>query len=581
MAPFFVAWGFVPLSDLNEAISLIEAEDFDAAREIIVEILYKEYNNLEAWLLLTHCAVDRQEYARAVREALRINPDHVEARRLAVELARETSQENAPSQRRAAGNHMLRSLLNLLMVMTVVGAGALGAYLVLQPDDSPVIQTAPTADPLVACAISVQSALDRLAARCGFLNTGEACLGNVPIEVGWRGDAQRFALAGDRVPVEAIQFINTTSFNMDTMGWGALILQLPERLMVVTAGVRLSEFDTNLDSFVFSSNPVVSACPTVPPSGVLIDTEQSTQFTINGALVNMVGTVFFQVDAAAGLKAVVLRGSVNFSDIGRTVEAGQWVSWAVDPTLRVRELPSEPMTTVNSVRGNIMALTNLGIGLELPVNQWWLPGFAAPEMIFEPSTPTPTRHVTLTPLPTVTVTLNPHSPTPSQTSTASPTPSPTETGIPTPTFLPFDNEPTPTREIPSATLAALEPLTGVWRCAALVGNLSFSYLVIIEAPTAADTILATGLLPDYGDTLVELTGVWLTDPSRLDQDWARIPVVGQPQGWLLLREDRLIKDDDGYAAGGTLRLILGDNGIMEGALFDGNNLIGFLNGCRN
>lgn len=570
----------MPLSDLNEAIGLIEAEDFDAAREIIVEILYKDYANQEAWLLLTHCAIDRQEYSRAVREVLRINPDHVEARRLAVELARETSQESASGQRRASGSRMTRSLFNLLMVVLVVGAGAAGAYLLLQPDDTPVVQVVPTADPLEVCAVSVQSALERLAARCGFLDAGEACLGNAPVEVGWRGDPQHLELAGDRVPIDVIQYINTTSFSMDTMGWGTLILQLPDRLMVVTAGVRLSEFDANLDNLVFSSNPVVSACPTLPPSGMLVDTEQPTRFTINGASVDMVGTAFFQVDAAAGLKVVVLRGTMGFSDIGRTVEAGQWISWAVDPTLRVRELPSEPMTTTNSIRGNMVALTNLGIGLELAVNQWWLPGFAAPEVVFDPPTPTPTRYVTLTPLPTVTSTLNPYSPTPSQTSTQTLTPSPTQTGIPTPTLLPFDDEPTPIREIPPATLAALEPLTGVWRCAALVGNLSFSYLVIIEAPTAADAIVATGLLPDYGGTLVALTGVWLTDASRLDSAWARIPVVGQPQGWLLLQEERLIEDAGGYAAGGTLRLILGDNGIMEGALFDGNNLIGFLNGCR-
>lgn len=571
----------MPLSDLNTAIDLIEAEDFDAAREIIVEILYKEYNNLDAWLLLTHCAIDRQEYARAVREALRVDPDNVEARRLAVELARETSQSGAVSKQQPSGRRMLRSMFNLLMLVVVVGIGALLAFVLLKQEDKPVIHVVPTTDPIQACAVSVQADLDRFAARCGFLQAGEVCLANTPVEVGLRNGQGRLRLAGDRVPLADVQFLNTTSFNMETMGWGAVALRLPDRSMFLTAGVRLAEFEPDLGDFIFSSNPVVSACPGVPPSGILINAEQPTQFTINAAHIEMIGTAFFQVDAAAGLKIVVLRGSVGLAEIGRSIEAGQWLSWAVDPTLRVRSLPSDVMQTTSNVRGNVVALTSLGAALELPINQWWLPGFAEPEVVFEPPTLTPTRHVTLTPLPSETSTPNPNSPTPSRTPSLTITPSPTQTDIPTPTLLPFGDDPVPTHAIPPATLAALEPLTGVWRCAALVGNLSFSYLIIIEAPTASDAIIATGLLPDYGGTLVELAGEWISDASRLDAEWARIPLMGQAQGWLLLREQSLIDDQGGYSAGGTLRLIFSDNGVMEGALFDENNLIGFLNGCRN
>lgn len=571
----------MPLSDLNIAIDLIEAEDFDAAREIIVEILYKEYNNLDAWLLLTHCAIDRQEYARAVREALRVDPDNVEARRLAVELARETSQSSATSKQPPSGRRMLRSIFNLLMLVVVVGVGALLAFVLLNQEDKPVVHVVPTTDPIQACAVSIQADLDRFAARCGFLQAGEVCLANAPVEVGLRNGQGRLRLAGDRVPLADVQFLNTTSFNMQTMGWGAVALRSPERLMLLTAGVRLAEFEPDLGDFIFSSNPVVSACPSVPPSGILINAEQPTQFSINAARVEMIGTAFFQVDAAAGLKIVVLRGNVGLAEVGRSIEAGQWLSWAVDPTLRVRGLPSDVMQTTNSVRGNVVALTSLGAALELPINQWWLPGFAEPEVVFEPPTLTPTRHVTLTPLPSETPTRDPNSPMPSRTPSLTMTPSPTQTDIPTPTLLPFGDDPAPTGAIPPATLAALELLTGVWRCAALVGNLSFSYLIIIEAPTAPDAIVATGLLSDYGGTLVELEGEWISDASRLDAEWARIPVIGQVQGWLLLREQSLIDDQGGYSAGGTLRLIFSDNGVMEGALFDENNLIGFLNGCRN
>ena len=65
--------------NLNAARKLIADNNLAQAREIVVEALHNDYDNIDAWMLLTDCARDREEYSRALREILRIDPENAEA----------------------------------------------------------------------------------------------------------------------------------------------------------------------------------------------------------------------------------------------------------------------------------------------------------------------------------------------------------------------------------------------------------------------------------------------------------------------------------------------------------------------
>ncbi len=583
------------MSDLAKAINLIEAGELDAAREIIVDLLYRDYENLDVWLTLTQCAADHEEYVRAIREALRIAPDNPEVRRLAVELAREEAATGADGrsaqQRRSASG--LRSLMNWIIALIVIGGGATLAIFLLAPEEKPVATTpVPTGDPMVICEEAVQSTFNQLAARCGFVETDELCLGNPTVDV--EGVALQYP--GDRVPLYAMRVVNTRSFHLETQSWGLAVargqtsLTEGDVLFVMTSSVRLSGFDSQLQHLDFSSNPVVSACPAVPPSGILAHSspDQPASFTVNGAQITLNGTIFMQVDAAAGLRVVALHGQVtigNTPDNLRVLSAGQWMSWPVDPTLQVQNEPGDLMAGNSPLRGDLSLIRDLGTALELEVANWTLPD-DSPAVAIIPSA-TPTRYVTNTPLPThtqiadttQTATRRPtHTVTPTTTSTLTPT-------ILTPTPLPTQSvsQPVPTRTAtPTSTAIQTVQIEGVWNCAATVGNVDFSYIITIEPIEVASMVLASGLLPEFGGTIVALDGEWITDSTILDQQWARIVGIENAVGWLLLHETSVIYDgaSASYGAGGTLRLILEADGTLHGGIFDNEQFVGVVNQCQ-
>jgi hypothetical protein len=629
------------VSDLSEALNLIEVGRLEEAREIIVEMLYRNYDDLDAWLLLTQCALDRQEYVRAVREVLRLDPESVEARRMAVELARATRSKtrdlrgSREARLRHSSARAARSLFNLLRALVVIGVGVVVALLLLyKRDDGSKTVVLPTVDPLEACARQVQSVLSRLPSRCAFLGRGEVCLANPQVDFEAVADQVDLLLPGDHGAVGRFRAFNTGVFEGIT--WGLAVVQAQTSFpdasteavqFIVTSGVRVYGFDAHLTRFSFSSNPVVSACPSVPPSGILASVfgDQMARFRVNGAEVELVGTAFLQVDVAAGLRVVVVVGGAQLqsaqTSVPITLVAGQWVSWPVSPMLEVQGTPGEISEGANSVRGDLAQLRPLAAAFELPVTQWRLPGETVAVMQEAatatqlPATPTdeptptrvPTRGITrtITPLPPDAITPTESSPTPlplpimrtAETATSTlpsqiltvtampaeataPTVRPSATATVSPSLLL-----PPTIMTPAPGAAIFE---GVWQCSATVNTSLFDYIITVEPVQSFGEVEASARLPNFGNTIVALEGAWTSDPIALDVNWVRIPSlsVGDAVGWLLLREVTLIYDgaQGGYQANGTLRLIWSDEPNVTGGLFinsvtEEEILVGFVNSC--
>lgn len=632
------------MSDLNEVRRLIESEQLEEARDVLVDVLYQDYDNAEAWLLLIHCPQDHEEYARAIREVLRIDPENVEARRLAVELARDTSRQASATpkrqqqhRRKRTFQRTVRTFSNLIIVLIVLGVGAVIAFVLTATQDDDEANTemvVPTVDPVVACTNEIHSTLNRLQARCSFLERDQVCLGNPSVEFTGTNGELRLQFPGDRTTTQQITALGTERF--DNLNWGLVVISARSSfsdesdnsiLMVVTSGVRVQNIDDRMERFSFGSNPVASSCPAVPPSGILVSVPigETADFEVNGAIIALQGTAFLQVDAAAGLRVTALAGSIHVShdNFERILEAGEWFSWSVDPTLIVRDEPGDIMTTPDQLRGDISLLVDLGLALELPVNQWHVPGMDtvivlpesspspepdmsddepfATEEINESNTSTPSQVATRTPTPIPPDFLTP-SGTDDEIIETEEAPEPTARTIATratiPTTSPLEGpstsapSPSPTEFAPpQATVVAEAPKPlpeiaeqgSTWRCSVILGEITFRYLITLE-PTETTSLLASGQLPNFGNTIVALDGEWIIDPTQLGEAWGDIPGMDTTtaRAWLFLEETEILSDsgDNNYGIGGRLRLALTENDAMSGAIFDDEQLLGFINRCE-
>jgi hypothetical protein len=117
----------------------------------------------------------------------------------------------------------------------------------------------------------------------------------------------------------------------------------------------------------------------------------------------------------------------------------------------------------------------------------------------------------------------------------------------------------------------------------ILGEITFRYIITLE-PTETSTVLASGQLPNFGNTFVALDGEWITDSAQLTEAWIDIAGMDFTTAaiWLLLEETELLVDngDGNYGIGGILRLALTTDNLMSGAIFDDDQLLGFINRCE-
>lgn len=444
--------------NLHRARQLIDEDRLVEAREIIVQALHHNYDNATAWSLLLECPRDREEYGRALREILRIDPENEEARQMAIALARgggdaEPSDSDLPDEvigrrRKKSGPLAIltRIIVNTLGLLVVIGIAGGIAYLWLdwQNDSEPTVLIPATIDPVQACIVDVPVVYERLPARCPLVERGEACLINSSVLIDSKtGQTDLLTLAGDRTLITNLNLLETESFKQDDLSWGLVELQAQASYdvdsifnvrMVATSGVRLRFFDEQMQQISFSSNPVASACPALAPAGLLFDTppNQSVELEINGEDFLLTGTSFMQVDAAAGLRVIVMTGEISLINRDITVGSGQWVKIPVEGTLATIDVESaEVFGSTPTLRGEVSNLFVLGDALGLATGLWRIPGVSAPEIVTTtpdvnalatasalPPTLVPSATLTITPIPSIedspTATAEPATATPSE-----------------------------------------------------------------------------------------------------------------------------------------------------------------------
>lgn len=552
--------------------ALIHSGNLEEARDQLIDILYEDYDNLEAWLLLTDCAHDREEYKRAVREALRIAPDDPTARRLAMSLARRVEPSGEGRQRQST-NRAIQSLFNLILLFAVIAVGtAIAFFLIAEQSGS---SSSPTLEPAVAIDLQCQSQIDAalrvLEARCGLQPSGSACLANPRVEFSQPDANTSIQLAGDRISLEQLTAIETEPLDIGVGEWGLVIVNASDDVqIVVTSGVRVSDFTPSFDSAFFSSNPVLSECDSLPPSGLLISSQVPHSIVLNDVPLIVNGIAFTQVDVSGGLRVFALSGSVDAA--GQALTIGQSIEFDVNELLHVDDTTAFQREDV-TLRGNLDTLAPL------------VPLISPDPVVLVAEEPTQTPTNTFTPSPTTGIRIL--SPTPSstqapRTATLRPTQTPTNTSVPTSTNIPTGIDSASITQTPIAiaedatiTLAATQ-----LNCIFAINDSIINYQIILE-PTLDGVVRGTALLPAYDNTVVLLSGLQINTADELDTDWARLPNYTNAVLWLLLQEDEILYSDiiENYLPNGVFRLIVRADDTVSGGIFVDQRLIGIVEEC--
>lgn len=113
-------------------------------------------------------------------------------------------------------------------------------------------------------------------------------------------------------------------------------------------------------------------------------------------------------------------------------------------------------------------------------------------------------------------------------------------------------------------------LATTWDCAVLQGANFYHYELTIEQLTSEGSLVASGLLPEYGYTVVALEGRFGGDVALLSSEaWSAVPNYLSGIAWAELRETEVLMDGTlgAYAPNGILRLYLTRQGQLKGAAF--------------
>lgn len=116
--------------DLQDAYTLIKAEEFDAALKILLPICRAEPDNSEAWWLAAFALQDERKIRHALKQVLRLKPDHQAARQKLAELGDEAPPPRPTPQPKASGGSGGLGWLLLVLVVVLMAGGGLAFFVI-------------------------------------------------------------------------------------------------------------------------------------------------------------------------------------------------------------------------------------------------------------------------------------------------------------------------------------------------------------------------------------------------------------------------------------------------------------------
>ncbi|MGD8456631.1 MAG: hypothetical protein PVF83_09625 [Anaerolineales bacterium] len=460
---------------LMRAKSLEEKGKVKQAEFLIDHVLQNNPHIPDAWYMKARITRDEKAAVDALRQILRIDPDHEAAKkRLALLLRKQTSIKH---KRSIPVQYILLGLAGLFVLFGAVTAIIRPFLIERTPTTVADSDGAPSVRERLDCRDVINNAMAFSDITCEKIGRNQVCYGNYDIYADLlEGVTEPFTAVGDIIGIEKVRRLVASPLNMEKELWGIAILKLPANLpgtlpgqnvtFMILGDTSVNNTSGDMTAFYFTSGLTGIKCAQIPFDGVFIETQngQGIAFKANGVDIVLEGSSFLQAQPEESMTVTILKGTGTVSAKGhiRKMSSRTSVSVPMDWGLNPSGPPSEPEPLPGN---NALAACQL-FGVECPPEA----AAAAPTntpVPLSPDLPTntpvpvtpgqPTN--TSVPLPT-----NTSVPIPTNTSASLPTNTPTRTPtdtpigfVPTPTNTPVPPTPTNTSAPPTATNTQIPP----------------------------------------------------------------------------------------------------------------------------
>jgi hypothetical protein len=436
---------------LKRANALIETGNLKQAEFLIDHVLSNNPQMADAWYLKAQITKDENAAINALREFLRINPDHETAKKRLASLLKK--QQAAKEKKKIPITYILLGLAGLFVVCSAITA-IFRPYLTDRTPTTAAGDGSPALPEIQDCRDVINTAMGFSNITCENIGRNQVCYGNYNVQANLlEGVTDPFAQVGDVIDIEKVSKLSASPLDMEKNLWGIAILKLPANLpgtlpgqnvtFMVLGDTSVNNTSGDMTAFYFTSGLTGIKCAEIPFDGVFIDTQdgQGIAFQANGVDVVLDGKSILHAQPDESMTVTVLEGRGAVTADGETQELspGTSVSVPMDYDLNPTGPPSEPEPLPD---GDALAACYL-MGIDCPPEEDVLPPTNTPVPL-PPDIPTNTP----VPLPPDLATNTPV-PVPSGQPTNTSVPLPTNTSAPLPTNT---SAPLPTNTpVPGAT----------------------------------------------------------------------------------------------------------------------------------
>ncbi len=204
--------------------------------------------------------------------------------------------------------------------------------------------SAQSSDPAQICTTLLQSASQVTQDQCANTDRNEACDGNNAVTAAYQPSvdpaAYPFLNAGDIVPVNTLQSIQTHPLNVNDKTWGIALLKLQVDLPDTNPGQnvtflligdsQINNTSGNMRAFYFSTGLGQPTCNSAPDSGLLVRVPHGLRvsFQANGVNVSLASTAILRAVPHKQMTVTLIEGHgiITAQGVTQILPAGSEIS---------------------------------------------------------------------------------------------------------------------------------------------------------------------------------------------------------------------------------------------------------------
>ncbi|MBN1427251.1 MAG: hypothetical protein JXB07_02625 [Anaerolineae bacterium] len=355
---------------LQEALRLARAGEKEPARRLLIEILRRNRDDFDAWIVMAQVAEDRREAITSTRQALRLRPDDERVKRYLEHLLQEERSDTPESISPWLWGGVGATLIALLAVIALLILPRLGLGAAPGEDISGAQPPAQPPD----CTTLINDALEISDQGCRNVGRNQVCYGHNTVQAQLiPGADARFDQPGSTIPIDILASFMASPLDTQKGDWGVGVFKLEANLpgtlpgqlvtMLVFGNTSLRNGSGDMQAFYFTSSLGGIQCDAVPFDGILVRMAEGAgvAFRANGTDVILEGSSLLRAFANDKLTVTTLSGTGTVSAHGRSQELGTGQTVTVplggDDGMNADGPPSEPVQVEKTMLSLGCALT--------------------------------------------------------------------------------------------------------------------------------------------------------------------------------------------------------------------------------